>query len=134
MSYQDTIASLIINEVFPEDAGTYSCEAVNDSGSNISHSNLRVQGALSETESLWWHRWVWCDLWFDNYDHNFTGKWCMETNSMVSCTCNGFQRWLVVGCRTQNRVKGKERCIKGKSVVKQEKPRQVLNFALMWLH
>lgn len=54
MGYQDSIASLIINEVFPEDEGTYTCEAVNDLGSNVSHSHLKVQGALSETESLWW--------------------------------------------------------------------------------
>lgn len=52
MGYQDSIASLIINEVFPEDEGTYTCEAVNDLGSNVSHSHLKVQGALSETESL----------------------------------------------------------------------------------
>ena len=47
MIYEDGVARLQINEVFPEDAGTYTCEATNPAGAVSCSARLTVAGESS---------------------------------------------------------------------------------------
>lgn len=44
---EDNVVSLVINEVFPEDAGTFTCVAKNSAGFASSTAELTVEGPLS---------------------------------------------------------------------------------------
>lgn len=43
---QGEVYKLVIPEIFPEDSGTYTCDAFNDSGEVFSTCTLKVQGML----------------------------------------------------------------------------------------
>jgi len=45
---EDNVATLIIREVFPEDAGTFTCVAKNTAGFASSTAELTVEGPLSD--------------------------------------------------------------------------------------
>ncbi|XP_033111508.1 titin-like [Anneissia japonica] len=50
MFYEDGVAKLYINEVFPEDEGLYTCEVENDFGKVSSSARLRVKGMFYDAE------------------------------------------------------------------------------------
>ena len=63
----DNKATLVIKEVFPEDAGTFTCVAKNCVGYASSSAELVVQHPLSEHGSLEKHdRWVGSGHWASN--------------------------------------------------------------------
>ena len=74
----DNKATLVIKEVFPEDAGTFTCVAKNCVGYASSSAELVVQHPLSEHGSLEKH-----DRWVGNMNSSVIGHWASQEGPLA---------------------------------------------------